>query len=459
MNLPQKNLPALFFFCFLLMLCLLLVPGKTQAQENGAMLDKIIAKVDNYIVLHSELEAFFLDLVYKNQIKGTEDEKCKLLEQLVIQKLMLAKAEIDSVVVDDKEVSSQLDRRIDYLLRSFGGDERMVEKQYGKTLPEIKSELFDQIKEQLIVQKMEQTITEDVSITPKEVKKFFESIPKDSLPYINSEVEVAHIVNIPDFSKEQKRVVKEKLEKIREKIMAGESFEEMAKLYSEDYASAKLGGDTEWQTRGTFAPEYEATVFKLKPGEVSKIIETQFGFHIIKLIERRGNEFHSAHILLRPDNNIVIDNSISEKYLDSIRTRIQMDSLTFAKAAKENSDDLMTKDNGGRLFNPNTRESLIAMDELDSYLFFVLDTMKVGTISKPLPYRTEDGKSAYRIIYFISKTQPHTASLEVDYHKIHTFALNNKKNQAINEWFRKTKDQVYINLDKNYLTCKILEND
>jgi peptidyl-prolyl cis-trans isomerase SurA len=424
------------------------------AQEEGEPIDKIVASVDNYIVLLSELEQQYLKGVTEGSFKEGEASRCKVLEGMIIQKMMIAKAEIDSVIVEDKLVQRQLDQRMDYMCKQVG-DCSKLEKLYGKTLNDIKNELRDIIKEQMTMQKMQDKITEKVAVTPKEVKKFFNEIPRDSLT-IPSEVEIAQIVKIPEPSKEQKRATKERLEKLRSDIVAGADFAELAKKHSDDYGSAQEGGSLGWQTRGNLVPEYEAEVFRIKQGELSKIVESQFGYHLILLKERRGNEHLSSHILLKvtPDAQ---DFAKAERYLDSLRTLIVRDSIKFERAAKEFSDDKESGSMGGAIIGSDRSTKIAAIPGvLDSYLYFVTDTMKVGTVSMPLEYRTFDGKEARRILLFKSKSQEHTASLKEDYQKIYNYALEEKKAKAVEEWFRKSKDQVLIRIDDRFKGCEIL---
>jgi peptidyl-prolyl cis-trans isomerase SurA len=422
--------------------------------QDGALIDKIVSRVDDYIILKSELEQTYQQMLAEGQLKGVDEKsaKCQLLAMLIRDKVLLAKAEIDSVIVEDKEVDSQLDRRMAILIAEMSGDTQKIEKLYGKTIEELKEEMRQQIKDQLTTQRMHETITEKVpKPTPKEVKKFFNDIPRDSLPYFNSEVVLAHIVKVPEPNKSQKAVVKSKLEKIREKVLAGESFEELARKYSEDPGSAKEGGNTNWQQRGNFVPEYEAAAFRMKPGEISKIVESQFGFHLIKLIERRGNEYLSSHILMRPGADKTDINEATH-FLDSLRIIIQLDSMSFAQAAKDFSNDKMSANAGGMMSDGG-----ISLDDLDPYLYFVVDTMKLGSISQPLSYRTDDGKDAMRIIYYKSKTQPHQANLTDDYQKFYNFTYNAKKTQILTEWFLKAKDEVFIDIDTDYDKCNILD--
>lgn len=428
---------------------------KIQAQQT---IDQIVGTIDNYIILDSDVEKLYLNMLYEKKITDSDPQKakCQILEQLAIQKMMLAKAEIDSVIVEDREVTSQLDRRIEYIIRGVGGNIELLEKQYGKTLNDIKEELRDAIKEQMTVQKMERTLTEKIDITPKEVKKFYDAIPKDTIPYFNAEVEVGHIVKIPEVNKAQKQTVKDKLIEIRNRVMNGEDFGDLAKQYSEDYGSAKEKGSLGWNKRGNLVPPFEAAIFKMKPGEMSQPVESEYGFHLIRLVERRGNEYNSEHILIRPNFDDV-DKASTERFLDSLRNRIVSDSIAFEKAAKEFSEDKATAPDGGKLRSQTSGDSKIFIDEIEPTIYFIIDTMKVGDVSRPVPYRTDDGRNGLRIIYFKSKTQPHQANLKDDYQKIYNFALTNKKNKAINEWFKKTKDQLFINIDEKYKECSLLE--
>lgn len=426
--------------------------------SQAQIIDKIIAKVDDEIILRSDLEAAYLKLYYEGQLEGLDERsaKCQILERFIIDKMMLAKAEIDSVIVEDRLVQSQLDRRMALMLQQVG-DPARLEEQYGKTIGDLKNELRDQIRDQMTIQRMEQEISQSVpQPTPKEVKRFYNDIPKDSVPYFSTEVEIAQIVKVPEISRSQKKLVRDKLETIKQRALSGEDFSKLAREYSEDYGSAKEGGKLGWLKRGSSVPEFEAVIFRTKPGELSRIVESQFGFHLIKLIDRRGDEYNAAHILIRPDFSDV-DVQAAKEFLDSLRTEVMGDSLvSFENLAREHSDDKFTSDNGGVISSPTTGGAQIFVDDLDSYLYFTIDTMKVGTISPPLPYRLDDGRNALRIIYYRTKTPSHKADINQDYEKLYNMTLNFKRNQAINDWFIKTKDELYIYLDREYNYCNIL---
>ncbi len=434
------------FFIFGLLLC------HQAVQAQGQSIDRIAAKVDNYIVLQSEVEAYHAEMT----ANGRSVEKCQVLQQLLLSKLLAAKAEIDSVEVDEKDVESTLNRRMEYMIRTqFGSPEKLMEA-YGKTPEAIKSELRPQIKEQLMVQKMQEKITEKLKVTPSEVKHFYNALPKDSIPYFSTEVEVAQIVKLATISKQEKNEIKARLNQIRNQIVdKGEDFAELARSNSQD-GSASEGGDLGWAKRGMMVPEFEGTAMKLKKGEVSQVIETEFGFHLLQLIDRKGEEYRARHILIRPDYSGA---NVTEatNYLDSLRTLIVADSIGFPNAAKLYSDDKATKGNGGTIGDPNSRSSKIFMESLEPGLYFALDTMTVGAVSRPLTYRTDDGKMGVRILYFRNKIPPHTASLENDWEKIAAAALNEKKANALNEWFKKSKDDVYIQVADSFSQCDVLK--
>jgi peptidyl-prolyl cis-trans isomerase SurA len=323
-------------------------------------------------------------------------------------------------------------------------------------MDQLKLELRDQIKEQMVVREMEQTITKDLAVTPAEVKRFFNRIPQDSLPYFSAEVEVAQIVRKAKVSEDQKEETKRELIEIRNRILAGEDFATLAKRYSADPSVTYNGGDMNWVGRGQLVPEFEAMAFKLKQNEISMPVETQYGFHIIQLLDRRGNEYHARHILISPSPSQE-DLEDAKQFLDSLHTLIKADSTTFQKAAKEFSDDVATKGNGG-FFTDVDGGTRIPVDELDPVVFFRIDTMTVGAISEPIVYRTDDGKDAVRILYYKSRIDPHQASLKQDWNRIQAAALNEKKNRILQKWFEKARADVFISLDEGYNFCGILDN-
>lgn len=433
---------------------LVLVSAKAQSGGAGYVVDKIVAKVDNYIVLKSDLEG-----AYQNYLTSgngpSEDAKCNILNSLVINKLMVAKAEIDSVIVTDVEVDANTQQRMAVILQNSGNSPEQLEKIYGKTLDEITLELRDQIKEQLLGREMQSRITKDITITPSEIKRFFNRIPADSLPFYSSDVEVAQIVKTVKISNTQKDEAKRRLSEIRDRILKGEDFGEMAVKYSEEPAAQQSRGDLGYVGRGAMVPAFEAMAFKLKKGEISQPFESPFGFHIMQLIDRRGNEYHSRHILIFATPSEA-DMKVAERYLDSLRHKIVKDSIKFDEAAKLYSDDKNTKERGG-FFTDADGGKKVSIKEIDPVVYFTIDTMKVGNISAPIKYRTDEQKEAARIIYFKTKLPPHQANLTDDWHRIQAAALAEKKDKALDKWFLKARQDVFINIDPTYKGCGILD--
>jgi len=426
------------------------------AQPKSVPIDKVILKADNYILLRSEFEVGVLQALQSGQ-KEDEKLRCKVLNQLALAKLMLAKSDIDSITVKEADVDLELDQRMDYMLSAVGGREKL-EKTYNKTVDQFKVELRAQVEEQLVVRKVQASITEDVKVTPAQVKRYFGVIPKDSLPYMSTQVEVSQIVHLFKAGRNRKLLSRTKAQELREQILKGDDFDLMAKLYSQDPGSATQGGKILGIMRGQMVPEFEAAAMSGKKGEISPVIESAYGYHIIELLDKRGNEYDARHILIRPEADIE-DQKNSFAFLDSLREAIVKDSITFEKAANKYSDDTNTKANGGYITDAGTGSTRIPTEDLDPKLFFTIDTMKVGTVSKPIPFVGEDGKGGFRILYYKSKLVPHEANLKDDYQKIQNSALGDKRTKAMKAWVRKAKNEVAITVDPEYADCKLLDEE
>ena len=429
-------------------------PAGLSAQDTGFVVDKIIAKVDNYIVLKSELELAYQSYLAEGN-PASEEARCELFNRLILNKLMVAKAEIDSVIVTDIEVDGNTDQRMQMILQSSGNSPEQLERTYGKTLEQIKMELRDQIREQLLSREMTTRITKNITVTPSEIRRFYNRIPPDSLPFFSSDVEVAQIVRVAKVSNAQKEEAKNKLTGLREQILSGANFNELALKNSEDPSAQQNGGEMGYVGRGAMVPQFEAVAFKLKLGEISQPFESPFGFHILQLLDRRGNEYNSRHILISavPSAADIVN---AEKFLDSLRTLVLNDSIKFEQAAKEYSDDQRTKGSGG-YFTDDDGGTKISMRDIDPIVYQNIDLMKVGDISKPLVYRTDDGKDAARILYFKKKLPPHEANLKDDWGRIQSSALAEKKDKALDKWFNKARQDVFINIDPAFNSCKILQ--
>ena len=424
-----------------------------EAQPTGGtMIDEVVAVVGKNYILLSDIENSYLQMRMQGGITGSESTtKCQIIENLLFEKLMLHQAELDSIEVTPDQVDSELDRRMRYFINQFGTQEKL-EKFYDKSVVEFKSELRDVILQQMKIERVQGNITEKTKVTPSEVKTFFKSVPVDSIPLVGSVVEVSQIVKKPPISPAEKFEVKEKLKKLRDRVVNGESFEAMARLYSEDPGSAKLGGDLGLHGRGELYAEFEAVAFKLKPGDISDIVETEAGYHIIQSIERRGDFVRVRHILLRPKVSPV---ALAEAkvFLDSIGLLIRADSISFEDAVKKFSTD-PSKNNNGLLINPYTGSGDWPVDQLDPKVFFVVDKIAVGEISQTVVMEDEKGEQAYRILKLNKRTQPHRANLSEDYDQIQNWALQMKKQEAIKKWIATNSKNTYIKISDNYEDCE-----
>ncbi|MFC3878963.1 peptidylprolyl isomerase [Algoriphagus namhaensis] len=445
---------------FIALAVLFIFQGKAYGQETnptGQVLDKIVAKVDNYILLESDVQKTYIEAIAQSQQGIEPPTRCEVFESLMINKLMVAKAEIDSVIVSDAEVMLQADQRFNMVMQQFGGDESTLIEVYGKTSDQLKSEITEVIREQLIVQRMRGKITEGLSVSPNEVREFFERIPSDSLPFFSAEVTVGQIVKKPEVSSQIKDDIIAQLKQFKADILDGKAdFADLARRFSEDPGSGAQGGDLGFFRRGELAPEYEATALGLRQGEISDPVETDFGFHMIQLLEIRGSSYNTRHILRIPSPSEA-DLMRAERYLDSLKTEIEKGNIEFAKAAKEYSDDRNTSDNGGFFTDPNNGSNRLTLRTLeDPVLYFTLDSMSVGQITKPIRFESPREGTQLRILYYQSKYPAHRANLNDDYEKMKAATLRAKEDELLGEWFLTAKEDIFIDLDPAYDRCKVL---
>lgn len=423
------------------------------AQEEEQVIDQVVAVVGKNIVLESDIENQYLNM--RMQGGGTSGSasqiRCGILEEVLYQKLMVAQADYDSIVVNEAQVESELDRRLSVFINQFGSQEKM-EEYYDKTMTEIKMELHDIIGEQLLAQQVQQNIVMSVTVTPSEIKSFYKSLPIDSIPMIKTEYKIAQIVKMPPISVEEKIRVKEQLNELRKRILAGENFSTLAILYSEDPGSAKKGGELGFYGRGQLYPEFEAIAYKLKEGEVSNIVETEAGYHIIQMIERKGDFINVRHILLIPKVSPV-DLMKARNELDSIATLIRADSIDFEMAV-EMFSDAEDKNSGGLLINPYTGSTNFEAEQLDAQVSFSIEKMVVGDVSNPVPMKTEDQKDAYRILKLLEKTKPHRANMKEDYSRLQNWAMQQKQIETIDDWINEKIKDTYIRIIASYQGCK-----
>lgn len=419
--------------------------------SEAQVIDQVVAVVGKNIILQSDIENQYVQYRLQRGISGSASSiRCRILEDLLFQKLMLNQAELDSITVTQEQVEQEMERRLKYFISELGSQEKL-EQYYNKTINEIKNELRVLVQDQMLVEQVQTGIMSKVIITPSEVKQYFRSIPKDSIPMINTEFEVAQVVKMPPIDIDEKLRVKERLHGFRQRILNGERFSTMAVLYSEDPGSARKGGELGLYGRGELYPEFEAVAFKLKDGEVSEIVETEAGFHIIQLIERRGDYVNVRHLLLTPK---VSPESLmkARSELDSIARLIRSGELSFDQAVEKFSDE-PSKLSSGLILNPYTGGTKFEASQLDPQVSFLVEKMSVGELSDPVPMKTEDGKDAFRLLKVTSKTEPHQANLKEDYNRIQDWALQQKKQKAIELWIRNKSKNAFVSIISEYRDC------
>jgi peptidyl-prolyl cis-trans isomerase SurA len=443
------------FAIAILSLTLFMQVAKAQQVHT---LDKIAAVVGSSIILQSDIELKYATYLAQGNPPNPA-VKCEIAQSFITQKLLAAQAVIDSIEVSDDDVDAEVDRRMRGMIQRAGGQDRL-EQFLGRSIIQYKDEVRPDIKEELVAQKMQQKITSDINTTPEDVETFFNRIPKDSLPTFNKEVEVGVIQFNPKLTEAEKAVYKQKAEDLLKRVKNGEDFGALARLYSQDPGSAMQGGDLGFADRSAYVKEFAAWAFRLKPGELSPVFETEFGFHFLQVIERRGEQVHVRHILIVPaitDASLIRAKMKADSVYDFLLKNKRID---FSTAAAYYSDDKETKYNGGMMLNSqnvDTRTTIIPTNQLDPQVALTLDTMKVGSISKPILFLGADGKKSYKILYLKSSVDAHKASLNQDYPKIKEFATNDKINRKLSEWFEKKRKQTFIRIDPEYQACPLLK--
>jgi peptidyl-prolyl cis-trans isomerase SurA len=378
--------------------------------------------------------------------------KCFVFEELLYEALLVNQAKIDIIEITDTQVESELTRRLSYFEDQMGGREEM-ESYFNKAYNEIKASFKNMIYDQLLAQQMQSKITENIKITPEEVKKFFKILPKDSLPLVESEIDLAQIVIYPDIKDKQIEKIKESLADYKKSVENGEDFGFLAGLYSDDLASAENDGDLGWVRRGDLVSEFASAAFELETeGQVSDIVETEYGYHLIQFLERKGERIHIRHILKIP-KPLSTEKLKAKNKLDSIANLIRNSSLTFENAAILYSKDEESNKNGGTVINPYTGTSGFQSSQLDPATNYILNQMKPGEISEPFESMSMKGKPEIKIIKLISKSEPHTADFNTDYQLISNMAKEKKKEELINNWIIKTQKTTYFKIDEEYRNC------
>ncbi len=436
----------------LLLLQLEATPVYAQPQKSaGTIVDGIAAVVGKNIVKYSDVERSFAQMRLRSGMTDAQNSRCAILENLILTQLLVHKGEVDSVEVSDEEVNQYLESFLQGDLERYGSKEAIREAT-GFAYDELKEQYDRMIRTNLLSRSVEYSITENVKVTPAEVTEFFNSLPADSLPMMPERYEISEIVIQPTIPETERDRVRAELAELRERIVKGESFSMLAALYSQDPGSARKGGELGFFPRGRMVAEFESAAFALKPGEVSPIIETQFGFHIIQLIERRGNTINARHILIIPKVSSE-DLLRTRMQLDSIASEIRSGNISFEDAAKQYSTANNAKQ-GGTVTNSTDGSNRFDAEALkESYYAIGVQGMDVGDISNATAFKTEDNKDAYRIVRLNRKYPAHKANLTDDYDNIYNAALAAAKQKRMLEWARKQAKRTYIHLADEFKDC------
>lgn len=425
--------------------------GFPLSAQKGTVVDGVAAIVGKNIVKYSDVERSYAQMRIRSGVNNTQSSRCAILENLILSQLLVHKGEVDSVQVSDDEVKQYLDYYLKNDMRQYGSKEALREAT-GFTYDELKEQYERMIRNNLLSRRVEYQITEAVKVTPAEVTDFFRSLPEDSLPMMPERYEFSEIVIEPVIAEAERDRVRDELAKLRERVLKGESFSMLATLYSQDPGSAKKGGELGFFSRGDMVGEFESAAFALKPGEVSPIIETQYGFHIIQLIERRGNTVNARHILIIPKVSSE-DLLRARMKLDSLATEIRGGKISFEEAAQLYSTANNAKQ-GGFVTNPADGSNRFDAEALKtSYYTVGIPGMNVGDISNATAFKTEDSHDAYRIVLLTKKHPAHKANLVDDYDNIYNAALANAKQKHMLKWARRQAKSTFIRLSDEYKDC------
>jgi peptidyl-prolyl cis-trans isomerase SurA len=421
------------------------------------VIDQIVAIVGGNIVLKSDIEKMYME----QQAQGNTsdgDMKCEIFEHILIDKLLIAEAEMDTLInITDSQVNQQMEAQLQTYV-SYFGSEKAVENFWKKPMAEIRSEMRTSVRDYLMSNQMRNKIVQDVTVTPSEVRQFYRNLSQDEIPVIPTQYEYAQIILRPEISLEEENRVKAELRELKNRIEAGSSFAAMAVMYSEG-PSANAGGEIGYLGRAQLDPEYAAAAFNLKGDKISNVVKSEFGYHIIQLIDRRGDRINTRHILMSPKVSPEAREEAKLR-LDSLANLIRKEKISFAEAAARFSTDKNTRVAGGLVTNPNSLSSKFTVEELEGTVSKVLSNLKIGEISDP--FETIDPESrqpVYAVVRLIDKTETHKANLQDDYQQLSDLFLQKKREEQLEKWIAKKQGQTYIRIDDTYANCNFEFNN
>ena len=414
-------------------------------------IDKIEAIIGSEILLMSDIENQYNQVLSQGVIQ-TNNIKCDILDELLYQNLLIHHAKIDSTIeISEDEIKSEVNKRISFFESQLGTLNK-VEEYFKRSIDNMKDELSIVVKEQLYTQKKQNIIINNVKITPNEVKGYLSTLETDDIPLIPTQLELSQLVILPKLSLEKKNSIKDKLNSFRKRIYDGEDFKVLATLYSDDVVSANNGGELGFMSRGELLPEFERAAFKLQSDEISEVVETKFGFHIIQMIERRGEQINARHILIKPkftSSSIKIAND----EISQIKLKIDSGLISFNDAVVKYSED-NSKNNGGLIINPNSGSTNFTYDDLDPSIKYIVQNMKIGEITAPSLTKSNDGsQAAYRLIRLNNLIEEHKANVTNDFDVLKEYALVDKKQKQIDSWINDNINDTYIQINENFSSC------
>ena len=439
----KKVLTGFIVFC-----CL---TSSTRVLAQDKIIDQIIAVVGSNIIMKSDIEGMYM----QNQAQGVTsdgDMKCEILENFLVEKLLLAEAELDTtIIVTPSQINQTMDERMQYFIKNLGS-EQAVEKYFTKSIAGIKADLEEVIRNQHMTSQMRRKIIDKVSVTPAEVRYKYRNMDKDKVPVVEDQVEYAQISVFPPITLEEENEIKSRLREFKKRVEDGESFATLAVLYSEDPASAPNGGELGYLGRAQLDPAYAAAAYNLKENRVSNVVRSEYGYHIIQLIGRRGEQINTRHILIMPKPSLEAKEKAAAS-LDSLATIIRKGKITFETAALHYSADKNSRNGGGIAINPYTMSSKWKNEELEPDVSKILARMKENEISDPFSSIDQSQRLVYKIVKLISRSKEHKANLQEDYQYLHDLYLQEKQEEAINKWVSEQQSKTYIHIDDTYLNC------
>lgn len=432
------------------------VKPRPAARPGKVKVDGVVAVVGDYVVLESDIDLAYKELQTQN-IPTEGISRCEMLGKLMEDKLYAHQAIQDSIVVSDAEVNEQMDRRIDYFVEQLGSSDKMVEYFKKKDLDSFKTELFEMIKTQELTSRMQKKVIDEVEITPEEVRQFYMKFKKEEIPQFGAEMEISQIVVKPVISQEEKQKVIDRLKQIKKDVQEGSSFYSKAVLYSEDPGSKNSGGFYKINRKTAFVKEFKDTAFSLEEGEISDPVETEFGYHLIYVEKIRGQERDVRHILMSPKITPQSLKDAKEK-IEKIRQRIASGAISFADAARSESDDKETRNSGGQLINPSSLGTRFELTKMDPNVYNEVSGLKNNEVSEPILDVDRRGTQTYKLYVVTNRYDEHPADYALDYTKIKELALKEKQIKTIAKWSAEKIKDAYIKVSGDYKGCKFANN-